>query len=350
MKKSLRLLVAVGASSVVISALASAPVVARESAGEGPGDSAAKGAPLTNSGVARAAKQVPLLAGPSNGAPSYVGPARGGTHRLAKKPAKQTATFRVTYHGFTPAARTAFQSAVNVWKTRVTSSVPITVDATFEPLGAGILGQAGPNFFWRDFGGRPLADTWYADAIANKRHGSQLNSAPDIVASFSSSFPNWFFGTGGATPAGKYDFKTVVLHELGHGLGFVGFGRVSGSQGAIRASDGIENRPAAYDRFTENLGGTKLLAFADPSVALGNQLKSNNVYFDSALVRNANAGRRARLYAPNPFQGGSSYSHLNEATFPAGNPHSLMTPQLSTAEAIHVPGGITLGLFKSIGW
>ena len=200
--------------------------------------------------MSRAAKLVPLLAGGSNGAPSYVGPARTGTHRLPAKTGKRAATFTVVYHGFTPAARTAFQSAVNVWKTRVTSTVPITVDATFQPLGPGVLGSAGPNFLWRDFTGRPLANTFYVDAIANKRHGSQMDPSPDIVANFSSNFPNWYFGTDGNTPAGDYDFKTVVLHELGHGLGFLGVGRVSGGLGSVRL--GSPAFPTAYDRFTED--------------------------------------------------------------------------------------------------
>ena len=339
MKKSLRLLVAVGASSVVISALASAPVVAGESAGQK--------TPVTN-GVARAANLVPLLAGPSNGAPTYVGPARAGTHRLPAKTSKRAATFTVTYHGFTPTAQAAFQSAVNVWKTRVTSTVPITVDATFQPLGPGVLGSAGPSFVFRDFTGAPQSSTFYVDAIANKRHGSQLNSAPDIVANFSSSFSNWYFGTDGNTPSGQYDFKTVVLHELGHGLGFLGAGQVSGGLGTVRT--GSPAFPISYDRFTEDAPGRRLVTFGNNTATLAAKLQNNNVWFDSVNVRNANNGNRAKLYAPSSFSSGSSYSHLNEATYPAGNQHSLMTPFLSDGEAIHGPGPITLALFKSIGW
>ncbi|MCK7534680.1 MAG: hypothetical protein MZV63_28610 [Marinilabiliales bacterium] len=33
----------------------------------------------------------------------------------------------------------------------------------------------------------------------------------------------WYFGTDGNTPELLYDFVTVVLHEIGHGLGFTGF-------------------------------------------------------------------------------------------------------------------------------
>ena len=36
----------------------------------------------------------------------------------------------------------------------------------------------------------------------------------------------------------------------------------------------------------------------------------------------ANGGIAPRLYAPNPWEPGSSYSHLDDDTFPAGNPNS----------------------------
>jgi hypothetical protein len=333
MKRSLRFIVSVGASSAIIGALASVPAGAGERA------------PVERTGVARSATPVTLLAGGSHGAPTHVEPSRAAPSRAA------AATFRVTYNGFTPAARAAFQSAVNVWASRVTSTVPITVRATFQPLGANVLGSAGPTAVWRDFPGAPQPGTFYVDAIANKRAGAQLDPSPDIVANFNSTFTNWHFGTTGGTPAGKYDFKTVVLHELGHGLGFLGAGNVSAGRGTVRL--GPPNAPAfptSYDRFTENAAGTKLLSFPNNSTQLATQLRSNNVFFDSPQVRTANGGRPAKLYAPSTWQPGSSYSHLDEATYRQGNANSLMTPILNSAEAIHTPGPITQALFRSIGW
>ena len=55
--------------------------------------------------------------------------------------------------------------------------------------------------------------------MANKLSGIDL--APnddDIVANFNSSF-NWYLGTDGNAGM-QFDLMTVVLHELGHGLGF----------------------------------------------------------------------------------------------------------------------------------
>ena len=69
-----------------------------------------------------------------------------------------------------------------------------------------------------------------------------------------------------------------------------------------------------------------------------------------AFVSRLAAGTRFKIFAPAVFQGGSSYSHLNEATFPAGNVNSLMTPAIGRGETILNPGPATLAIFKQMGW
>ena len=277
-----------------------------------------------------------LLGGPST--PSFV------QEPVPNRAARKLVSFNVTYSGFTPAARSAFQRAVQIWSTRLTSSVPITISAQFSPLPAGVLGSAGPNFIWRDFSGA-VPGTWYPDALANKKLGSQLDSSPDILARFSSSFSAWHFGTGPA-PAGKIDFTSVVLHEIGHGLGFAAARSISGGKGSVRLS----GFPFIYTRFVENQGGTSILSFADPSAPLATQLRGGRLFFDSPQVRTANGNVRARIYAPSTFQPGSSYVHLDEATFPQGNANSLMTPIINFAETIRNPGPIGLAILKTEGW
>jgi len=272
-----------------------------------------------------------------------------------------TATFQVTYSGFggSPAAQSAFQAAVDIWAHLVVSAVPIKVRAEFTPLAGNVLGSARSQLLWRDFAGAPFGGTWYVDALADGLFGSDVNAgepaAFDILASFNSTFSNWYFGTDGATPANQYDFLTVAVHELTHGLGFTGSANVSGALGSI----GFAGFPSSYDRFVVTEAGAPLLGFPNPSVALGTQLTSGynpfnprgpGSYWGGAGGRAGNGGLSARLYTPNLWAPGSSYSHLDEDTYPAGNVNSLMTFGIAQAEAIHDPGPVTLGLFTDSGW
>ncbi len=113
----------------------------------------------------------------------------------------------------------AFQRAAEIWAARLDSNVPIRIRAQFTPLGAGVLGSAGPISVVRDFANAPLPGTWYHVALANKLAGVDLNVAnDDINANFSTNF-NFYLGLDnnhGTQP----DLVTVLLHEFAHGLGF----------------------------------------------------------------------------------------------------------------------------------
>ena len=60
------------------------------------------------------------------------------------------------------------------------------------------------------------------DSQEDQRYGSHGRAVGhrDIVANFNSSF-EWYLGTDGNAGT-SYDLMTVVLHELAHGLGFIG--------------------------------------------------------------------------------------------------------------------------------
>ncbi|MFM6745841.1 MAG: Calx-beta domain-containing protein, partial [Dolichospermum sp.] len=106
-----------------------------------------------------------------------------------------------------------------------------------------------------------------------------------------------------------------------------------------------------YDRFTENGSGQSLLdtsLFPNPSTALGSQLTSNNIFFDGSNANAANGGNRVKLYAPSTWNGGSSYSHLDEVF--NNTPNALMTYSIGFGESILNPGPVTLGMFKDMGW
>ena len=268
---------------------------------------------------------------------------------IARPATRQTnSNFVVNYNGFTPEAQAAFQFAVDIWATLLTSEVDIIVNANFADLGAGVLGSAGPSYLVRDFPNAPSDTTFYPIALAEKIAGQELNleGEPEINCSFSSTF-NWYYGTDGETPGGQSDFVTVVLHELGHGLGFTG-ARGYDTNTGIGNWDHFDNKTSVYNLFATLVDGSKYIDLPNNSIQVGNALTGGNLFFDGPLAVEA-LGERPELYAPASFAGGSTFAHLDEATFPAGDPNSLMSPQIGSGESIFDPG-VSLDIFADMGW
>ena len=280
---------------------------------------------------------------------SYVHPPVEYLDKL-KAASLKSASIVVTYVGFPAKAQEAFQFAVDIWQSLIDSPVPIHMTATWQSLGlgSGILGQCSPSDYYKNFNSTEVWNSYYPVALVEKMLGEEVNGAdkPDINASFNKDFPNWYFGTDGKTPADKYDFASVVLHELTHGLGFVGKFYSSSGKGGYGDTDSFG---AVFDQSVENKAGDRLVntaLFVNPSIKLNQNLTSNWLAFDTHLT----SGSLPRLYAPTVWDGGSSIYHLDESTYPAGDPNSLMTPFSGMGEAIHNPGQTTLSIMYQIGW
>jgi hypothetical protein len=263
----------------------------------------------------------------------------------------KTANFEVEYINFPANAKTAFDFAVSIWEQKIESPITITIRAQWGSLGSGVLGQAIWGTAFANFDNAPYINTFYPVALAEKISGKELNPTgdADIEASFNST-TSWYFGTNGSTPAGQTDLVTVVLHEIAHGLGFTDTYSVSGANGSVGLANGGQAVPFTFDLFVEN-GANKnfFTQVASPSTEMKTLLSTNSVFFDGPMARGGNGGDVAKLYAPSPFDNGSSISHLDENTYnPTAN--SLMTPQIATKEAIHDPGPIVMGIFSDIGW
>ncbi|MDT4895857.1 MAG: hypothetical protein QOH25_934 [Acidobacteriota bacterium] len=123
----------------------------------------------------------------------------------------------------------AFQYAADIWGATLDSNVDIYVVAAFNPLAPNVLGSAGAWDVFSDFPGvnpafpgAEFPGTWYSSALADKRAGvDQDETAPDISAQFSSNF-NFYLGVDNNHGA-LNDLVAVLLHELGHGVGFQNF-------------------------------------------------------------------------------------------------------------------------------
>jgi len=253
----------------------------------------------------------------------------------------------VNYNGFTEEAQVAYQYAVDIWASLLKSPVQIVVNANFTELGQGVLGSAGPTTFVRDFNGAVEENTFYPIALAEKLAGTNLNTpgAADINSNFNSDF-DFYFGLDGNPPAGQYDFVSIVLHELGHGLGFTGAASFENGIGTWSLTS--NNNPSIYTKFVELGDGTLITDIPSGTTEAGDAFTSNNLFFNGAISVSS-LGETPKLFAPSSWNGGSSYSHLDEAEYPAGDPNSLMSPQFGAGEAIHDPG-VSLDIFADMGW
>ncbi len=273
--------------------------------------------------------------------------------------ATPTSTFHVNWNPsncngataeWTPDAIAAFEYAVGIWETLIVSDVPITVDACWAILGSNVLGAASSTNIGRNYPEMPLQNTWYPIALLNSFVGSDKNGeTAEVMANFNSEFSNWYFGTDGNPRFNQYDFVSVVLHEIGHGLGFAGSMAVSTEIGLFGYGNSGQYDPVVYDVFSENGSGDQLIhAFGNGSAELREQLVSGNLYFGGTHVLEANGGTPAKIYSPRNWSQGSSFSHLDTSFDNTG--HALMTHSIANGEAIHDPGHITLALLKDLGW
>jgi len=261
----------------------------------------------------------------------------------------------------------AFQYAADLWGARLVSNVNIVVDARFSALSCnsngGTLGSAGPNFVNRNTAGTPLSDTWYATATADALAGTNLvGGNADIDADFNANlgqpgcieFAQWYYGLDGGASGSQIDFVSVLLHELGHGLGFLTFVDVQSGTKFSGFNDTYmvnledhsrgQNWPSLTDgqRAASGVDGTQNSSDLHWT---GTHVNTEAAVpgFRAGLDDGVGGGGHVEMYAPNPYEGGSSVSHYAKTL----SPNELMEPSYTVP--IHELE-LSLRLMEDIGW
>lgn len=258
----------------------------------------------------------------------------------------RSSNFVVTYSNDFPAeAQAALEFACDIWSFYLSSEITIWVEATWGTLPPGALAGAGPVTIHANFPGAPMTNRYYPVALANSLAVQDLSPGQaDISITFADD-ASWYYDYNGSPWSGTYDFTSVALHELGHGLGFIGSTSVDGNYGSI----GFNGTPYIYDQFVVSSAGAAVVGYPNGS-SLANLLTSDNLYWDGEWGIDGNNGSIPRIFAPSTWEPGSSFSHLRENSYPAGNENSLMTPYIGSAEQIHDPGPIAIGMLADMGW
>lgn len=256
--------------------------------------------------------------------------------------------FEVSLFEVPSAAAVTIFHATDIWSRIIKTDIPIKVSITWVSLNDGILGSARPGSYETNFEGAPKRNIAYPIALAERLAQKELNDSTDfeIIIRLNKEF-TWHYNYKDSISPGTHDLLSVVLHEIGHGLGLADTYSVSGDD----ASWGTSNRANIYDYYVYNDAGQQLLTdFRNFSNDLYRQLTSNRLVFAGDLATKANQDENPKIYAPSEFNGGSSIAHLDESTFVPGDTNSLMTPQLGREEVIHVTGPIVDAMLAEMGY
>lgn len=256
-----------------------------------------------------------------------------------------SSVFKVNYVNVPIEEQTAVQAAINVWSSNWSSSVAVNVIVNYIPAGtSGILASASPVSFFHNFVGAPDPNLWYPSAMAEALAGRDLDSAnPEIDVNINSTLSNIFYlGTDGNCPSNLYDLESIMVHEIAHGLGFLSNDTFDRSSGL-----GSIDQPTPFDAYAQTPDGGRLMDLASPSLTLGTALQSTLVWSGKNGVA-ANNGLKPLLYTPNPYEPGSSVSHLDEQTFRDTGSNELMTPSWPTGKVFHAPGALVLAMLADM--
>jgi len=272
----------------------------------------------------------------------------------------------------------AVQYVADIWGSLLESQVTIEVETQWVVLpcsqNSGVLGSAGPATIHGNFTGATVDYTWFPAALADALAGADLsgglqeinmniNITLDDGSSDCLNGATWYYGLDNNRPFNTVDIVPVVLHELGHGLGFITFVNLDDEKPTEEdPQDEPKPEPGAMlmdlpDIFLLNIRDTE--AGKDwPDMTNEERYASasndSNVVWTGpnvtsmapAFVTTAAAFSDGfmRLHAPQEISRGSSISHWTSDA----SPSLLMRPSISGSLFDDVD--LTLDLMRDIGW
>ena len=188
-----------------------------------------------------------------------------------------------------------FNQAAQIWDAILGSPVQIMIEASFDPLfctaTSAVLGSAGPNLVDFNFSGAGFTNTWYVSAEADRLAGTNLDPGfNDIGAQFNSSIGGagcltgrfWYYGYDG-NEGNNVDLLPVLLHEFGHGLGFLT--TTDETTGAYLAG-----LPGIFDRYLKDDISNKRWIDMTPAERIASAINTTHLIWDGPSVTAAAPG------------------------------------------------------------
>lgn len=235
-------------------------------------------------------------------------------------------------------ARSALESAAALLAANFEVSAPVTITYTvtgqFNPL-SGTLASATSDLISTGPGLLPTV-------VQNK-----IITGVDSNGAAADGEIDWNFGIGWAlgnsVAGGEYDFQSVAIHELMHTFGFLSNIDQAGSNNGRSWT--------SFDGFVVDGDGTD---------AIGGDFRWNTAFntnltggggglYFSGPAAVAAYGGLVPLYTPNPWEPGSSLSHLDDWTFVRPN-EQLMNAFVEKGPGIRTLSEIEIGILTDLGY
>lgn len=275
------------------------------------------------------------------------GPEGGATFDIRYTDADGTG-FNATATGAT--RRRAFEAALTAWTKVLHADQPFRVEATMHEMSDGdddpdtfLLATAGPSEFWL------IENKIVPSALSWQMLGGRYDDAgeSDISVNVNDQI-NWDYRIDGLSAHDKSSLMYTLMHELGHGLGLID--SFDDENGKVM-NDPL---PFVFDPFV-NRGSSRRNRLMDhPAAESKRDMTSRDVYFngDSASVASKAHNRPSamiKLYAPDPYEPGSSISHVDQSSYEENRDSpALMTPYIGTGS--DKIDKLTLGIMKDLGY
>lgn len=271
--------------------------------------------------------------------------------------------------------RRAFKNALDILEglIRTSNDNGIRIQASFDDLGeadergAIILARAGAaDFVISESPLLPTEGEFLALPIALSEHilERELNgNEADVEINFNERVP-FYYGAGFEAPSNYVNFTIITAHELLHGLGFLDLVEKDGSFSEVELANGTTGLAIGlYDLNLYSESKEELLVNLSQSERQEAITSVDGLLWDgttrgavstscSRLVGEAlmddypsavDSKGRPRLYAPDPWEQGSSVSHLAEAS------RDLMKPFYEGSEHLEFTRGMLLEMFWTVG-
>lgn len=239
---------------------------------------------------------------------------------------------------WSPEARSALQTAATLLASYVLVDAPVTVNYTvtgeFSPFSGQLASATSPMISSRA--------GFFPTVVQNKIITGVDVNGPTADGTITWNFANPWAYTGSAN-SGVYDFQSVAMHELMHTFGFLSAVTEPGSN--------TDTTWTTFNRFLVTSGGTAVIGSDftwNPAYDTNLVGGDGGLYFGGPAAIAAYGGP-VPLYTPNPWQAGSSVSHLNDASF-VGRNKQLMIARVSTGTGLKTLSTIETGILTDLGY